>query len=71
MKRGFSQIGQFVGVYGVLQNGVDITKQMAQAVIDIDTAMTNLYKVTDETSNKYNKFLSNAGKTAKDVRTPT
>lgn len=67
MKRGFSQIGQFVGVYGVLQNGVDITKQMAQAVIDIDTAMTNLYKVTDETSNKYNKFLSNAGKTAKDV----
>ncbi len=67
MKRGFSQIGQFVGVYGVLQNGVDIAKQMAQAVIDVDTAMTNLYKVTDETSSKYNEFLSNAGKTAKDV----
>lgn len=67
MKRGFSQIGQFVGVYGILQNGVDIAKQMAQAVIDVDTAMTNLYKVTDETSSKYNEFLSNAGKTAKDV----
>lgn len=67
IKRGFSQIGQFVGVYGILQNGVDIVKQMAQAVIDVDTAMTNLYKVTDETSNKYNEFLSNAGKTAKDV----
>lgn len=67
MKRGFGQIGQFVGVYGVLQKGVDIAKQMAQAVLDVDTAMTNLYKVTNETSTKYKEFLSGAGQTAKDI----
>lgn len=30
--------------------------------MDIDTAMTELKKVTDETSSTYSQFLSNAGK---------
>lgn len=35
-------------------------KKMGQAVYEIDTAMTNLYKVTDETSQRYDKFLDSA-----------
>lgn len=38
-------------------------KKMGQAVYEIDTAMTNLYKVTDETSQRYDRFLdSTTGK---------
>lgn len=66
-KRAISQIGQFVGVYGILQQVPEIGKQMVQAVYDVDTAMTNLYKVTDETSVKYNEFLGNAGKSAQEL----
>ena len=40
---------------------------MVQAVYDVDTAMTNLYKVTDETSAKYNEFLDSAGNKAKEL----
>lgn len=67
LKRGFNQIGQFVGTYAIFQKGIQTLKQMLGAVLDVDTAMTNLYKVTDETSAKYNEFLNNAGKTAKEV----
>lgn len=31
---------------------------MSQNVVDIDSAMTELKKVTDETSEAYSKFLS-------------
>ena len=67
MERGFEQIGQFVGVYNILQKGVDVARQMVKSVYDIDTAMTNLYKVTDETSFKYNSFMKEAGKSAKSL----
>lgn len=67
LKRGFNQIGQFVGTYAIFQKGIQTLKQMLGAVLDVDTAMTNLYKVTDETSAKYNEFSNNAGKTAKEV----
>lgn len=40
------------------------SKEMVQAVYDIDAAMTELYKVTDETDKKYNEFLSSASKNA-------
>jgi hypothetical protein len=35
-------------------------RKMKDSVIDIDTAMTNLYKVSDETSSKYRQFLQSA-----------
>lgn len=40
-------------------------KKMVSAVIDIDTAMTELKKVTDETSTVYAKYLDNASVRAK------
>lgn len=42
-------------------------KQMGQSVYEIDTAMTNLYKVTDETDARYNKFLTSACDNAKEL----
>ena len=60
-KQSFAAIAQFTGIYGVLQNVVEeIPRQMVQAVYDVDTAMTSLYKVTDETDARYEEFLTNA-----------
>ena len=67
-KRATSKIAQFAGIYGVLQNVVmDVPRQMVQAVKDVDSAMTNLYKVTDATTQKYDEFLSKTGETAKSL----
>lgn len=40
-------------------------KQMVTAVIEVDTAMTELKKVTDETDATYTKFLENAASRSK------
>lgn len=42
-------------------------RQVYQNVVDIDSAMTELKKVTDETSGAYSKFLSEAGDRAKNL----
>lgn len=41
----------------------------ARNVYEIDTAMTELKKVTDETNASYERFLGNAGKQSKDIGT--
>lgn len=60
-------IAMFANVYGTIQRIPEVLNQMYQEVVKVDSAMTNLYKVTDETSATYNKFLSNAGSTAKEL----
>ena len=67
MGRGMKVIGQFATTYGVIQRIPETIMNMANAVIEVDTAMTNLYKVTDETDAKYSEFLSNASKNAKSL----
>ena len=42
---------------------------MYNEVVKIDTASTELKKVTNETNASYEKFLSNSGKTAKEIGT--
>lgn len=49
------------------QLAVKIVKAMVNEVIEIDTAMTELKKVTDETDATYSKFLDNAADRAKSV----
>lgn len=51
-------------VINAFQQGL---RQVYQNVVDIDSAMTELKKVTDETSGAYSKFLSEAGDRAKAV----
>lgn len=68
LKRAAGQIAQFAGVYGMMQNlAFQIPKDMIQAVKDVDTAMTNLYKVTDESTSDYNEYLKESGNTAKEL----
>ena len=44
-------------------------QQVYQNVVDIDSAMTELKKVTDETSARYSQFMENEGTRAKDLGT--
>ena len=44
-------------------------KKGIQYVRDIDSALTELKKVTDETENSYNQFLTNAASRAKELGT--
>lgn len=60
---------KWFGVSQVIMRLVQYAKDAVSAVIEIDTAMTELKKVTDETSASYDKFLSNAGNRAKDLGT--
>lgn len=67
-KQSFGAIAQFTGIYGVLQNVIEeIPRQMVQAVYEVDTAMTSLYKVTDETATRYEQFMTNAETQAKEL----
>ena len=42
-------------------------RQMVQNVVELDTAMTELKKVTDETDATYERFLNNASSRARDL----
>lgn len=67
-KRAGKQIAQFAGIYGAIQNiGMQIPSQMIGAVKDVDSAMTNLYKVTDESQSRYSKYLDTASNNATEL----
>ena len=51
---------QWFSITDVIMETIQTMKKMASAVYEIDTAMTNLYKVTDETSQRYDRFLDSA-----------
>ena len=53
-------------VINAFQQGL---RQVYQNVVDIDSAMTELKKVTDETSARYSQFMENASTRAKDLGT--
>ena len=68
LKRAVTQIGQFVSVYGVLQNVMyTVPHQIIGAIKDVDSAMTNLYKVTEETEQRYQSFTKTAASAAKEL----
>ena len=50
-----------------LQKAIEVIKKMASTVIDIDSAMTELKKVTDETDETYSIFLEDAATRATKV----
>lgn len=64
IKQGFNKIKQFDEAYGAIQKAVDIVSDLVVNVKEVDSAMTNLYKVTDETSTTYASFQKDSGKTA-------
>lgn len=52
VKRGFSQISQFVGTYGILQSGMSKAQEMVQNTYDVDDAMTQLQMATGVSNDK-------------------
>ncbi|WP_143322672.1 phage tail tape measure protein [Clostridium sp. HBUAS56010] len=52
---------------GAFMSVIQMFKQMITNVVELDSAMTNLYKVTDETDTKYDSFLRNANKSAQEL----
>lgn len=64
VKRGFSQISQFVGTYGILQYGMNKAQEMVQNTYDVDSAMTQLQMATGVSNDKAKdlmKTYSNMG----------
>ena len=67
LKNAAKQALGLTSAFAIIQKAKQIFKDMYQQLYDIDTAMTNLYKVTDETASKYSSFLKQAKKDAQDM----
>lgn len=57
VKRGFSQISQFVGTYGILQSGMNKAQEMVQNTYDVDSAMTQLQMATGVSNDKAKELM--------------
>lgn len=67
LKNSTRKFGEWLAASGGIMTVINGIKNMGRAVYDIDTAMISLYKVTDETDNKYNHFLKSACLNAKEL----
>lgn len=56
LKRQFREYSSYVGIAGVFMAGSQAVRVMAQNVLEVDTAMTGLYRVTDMTAAQYDKL---------------
>lgn len=55
-----TKFSKWLSISQLVMKGIQTFKQMASIVVEVDTAMTELRKVTDETEVTYDKFLSNS-----------
>lgn len=69
IKDQFRRYSQYLSVHSMIMYATNAMKDMFQQVKLIDSAMTELKKVTDESDASYNKFLSNAASKAKELGT--
>ncbi len=69
IKGQFQKYSQYFSVASVIMYASQAMRDMFQQVVSIDTAMTELKKVTDETDASYDNFLSNAASRAKEIGT--
>lgn len=67
LKQGMAQFTMWTSATYIVMRAIRVGKDMVKNVKEIDTAMTSLYKVTDETSSRYNKFLDSASDKAKEL----
>lgn len=65
LKRGFGQIGQFAVTYGAIQQIPNVLRNMATEVLNIDTAITELRKVSDVNDNQLSNYFDHAAESAK------
>lgn len=69
LKEQFQKYSQYLSVASVIMWTTQGLKDMFNQVVAIDSAMTELKKVTNETDASYDKFLSNAASRAKEIGT--
>lgn len=69
MKRLLGEFTQWFSVSQLIMNALQGIKSMISTVTDIDTSMTDLKKVTDETASSYEQFSERTEKSAKDLKT--
>ena len=59
LKRATSQIFEFAGVYGMIQNvAFEIPRQMISSVMDVDDALTNLQMATGVTNDRAKELMA-------------
>lgn len=58
---------EWFGASQLIMQAINTIKKMVSVVVELDTAMTELKKVTDATDATYDRFLDNAVKRAKTV----
>ncbi len=66
-KQAVEKFGGWAIATGSVMEMWNLFRRMPKEVYNIDTSMTSLYKVTDETEKKYTKFLNNASSKAQDL----
>lgn len=64
LKQTFNNMLIYSGVGSIFYGAINAFKSGVQHIFDIDAAMTDLRKVTDETTLTYNRFLVTANETA-------
>lgn len=69
IKTQFSKYSAYFSVASMFMYTTRALRDMFQQVRSIDTAMTELKKVTDESNDSYNRFLSNSATRAKEIGT--
>lgn len=67
LKHTFSNMLMYAGVGSIFYGMVNALKSGIQHISEMDAAMTNLRKVTDETDTTYNRFLITANETANSI----
>lgn len=67
LTRAFKGLSKYITVDNIIDGAIDAIKEMCKVVYEIDTAMTDLIKVTDETDARYNSFLKESAKNAKEL----
>lgn len=69
LKTQFQKYSSYLSVASVIMYATQAMRSMFEQVKLIDSAMTELKKVTNETDASYNQFLTNAAKRAKELGT--
>ena len=66
-KASFTRLSTYFSAYEIFSIVSNSLRSMYDSVVEIDTAMTDLYKVTDETAIRYEQFLESASKNAQEL----
>ena len=66
LKKQFKEYSSYVGIAGAFAAGAQAMRTMAQNVLEVDTAMTGLYRVTDMTASQYDSFYDDMIASAKE-----